>query len=99
MDAKRRSASALAWLAARKRFHHTPVCRLQRDRAALPAGHRLADASDPGGVMVRVEPQLDHLRRVQVSERPGAALHSPVLARLGGFSWLARKQAAAGRLF
>src|SRR5215471_12330892 len=98
MDAQRRSPSALAWLAARKRFHHTPVERLQRDRAALSFGHRLAYASDSGGVVVRVEARLDHLRRVQVSERARAALHSPVRARLGGFSGMARKQAAASRL-
>src|SRR5882672_4660205 len=99
MDARRRSASALAWLATRKWFHHAPVGRLQRDRAALPVGRRLAGASDSGGVVVRLEARLDHLRRVQVSERARAALHSPVLARLDGFSGMARKQAAGSRLF
>src|SRR5262245_35727144 len=99
MDAQRRSVPALAWMAARKRFHPTPVGRLQRDRAALSVGHRLPYASDPGGVVVRVKARLDHLRRVQISERARAALHSPVLARLGGFSGVAREQAAASRLF
>ena len=41
-----------------------------------------ADASDPGGVVVRLEARLDHLWRIQISERARAALHSPVFARL-----------------
>ena len=52
----------------------------------LHPGDRIADPSDPGRGVVRLEPPGDDVRGLSLCERRRSALRAPVLARVGGLS-------------